>query len=163
MRIRSSRGDVFAFFGEREITVDRRRARLRQERGERRFSILFASCRSGVISMKPTSAFGVTMLSVSNCVDSIARTSCTSEERVVLAAFCSSATEQLPLAILDSVKQMQTMPALFRNERSVLVGHRASFRRQEIWSRAVLLARRLSESPDPEELKFRDGTPRLRG
>jgi hypothetical protein len=49
-----------------------------------------ALCKSGVISMKPMSAFGVTIPSVSNCVESIARTSCTSDARFVFAAFCSS-------------------------------------------------------------------------
>ena len=36
------------------------------------------------------SAFGVTMPSVSNCVESIARTSFTSEVRFVFASFCSA-------------------------------------------------------------------------
>src|SRR5438093_11383102 len=52
--------------------------------------MLLALCRSGVVNMKPRSAFGVTTDSVINCVDCIARTSCTSDDRFVLAAFCSS-------------------------------------------------------------------------
>src|SRR5207249_6425168 len=37
------------------------------------------------------------------------------------------AAEQLPLAVLDPVKQMQAMPAFFGNQRRVLISHRASF------------------------------------
>ena len=62
--------------------------------------------------MKPRSAFGVTTLSVSNCVDSSARTSCTSDESAIFAFRCSSGAEQLPLPKLDPVKEMQAMPAL---------------------------------------------------
>ena len=71
--------------------------------------------------MKARSAFGVTTLSVSNCVDSSARTSCTSEESRVLATICSSASKQLPLPKLDPVEQVQAMPALFRNQSAIRV------------------------------------------
>ena len=77
------------------------------------------------------------MLSVSSCAFPMLRTSCTSDGDVVLAARCSSAAEQLPLRELDAVKQVQAMPSLASGiSARVLVGHRASFRRENVWVKA---------------------------
>ena len=92
---------------------------------ESRFSIRFAFCRSGVINMKPMSAFGVTMLKREQ-LRRFHRAHFLHERREIrLGRILFFAAEQLPLAILDSVKQMQAMPAFFGNQRGVFISHRA--------------------------------------
>jgi hypothetical protein len=41
------------------------------------------------------------------------------------------------LAVLDPIKQMQTMPAFLWNKHRVLVSHRGSLNRERFWSRLL--------------------------
>src|SRR5439155_2411828 len=57
-------------------------------------------------------------------------------------------SEQLPLCEIDPVKKVETMPALFGNEGSVLVGHRLNFRSEEGRSRCMRVFARRERYPE---------------